>query len=93
MHIVDKYILINSEIEKNYEEKPVLLNRQQSKLFTSIAKLYGNTMIIYRGDRLSLQSDMSFFHATNSAFYGKYVRKAVRYIYGSGNEVETIGER
>ena len=50
-------------------------------------------MIIYRGDRLSLQSDMSFFHATNSAFYGKYVRKAVRYIYGSGNEVETIGER
>ena len=34
---------------------------------------------------------MSFFHATDSVFYGKYVRKAV--LLKSGNEVEIIGER
>ena len=55
--------------------------------------MYRNRVIIYRGDRLNLQSDMSFFHATNSGFYEKYVRKAVLFISGSGNEVETIGEK
>ena len=61
--------------------------------FTSIAQVYINTVIIYRSDRLSLQSDMSSFYDTDSVFYGKYVRKAVLFISGSGNEVETIGER
>ena len=55
--------------------------------------MYRNTVNIYKGDRLNLQSDMSFFHVTNSAFYGKYVRKAVLFISGSGNEVETIGKK
>ena len=55
--------------------------------------MYRNTVIIYRGDSLNLQSDMSFFHTASSIFYGKYVRKAVLFISGSGNEVETIGER
>ena len=73
--------------------KSILLNRQQSKLFTSIAQMYRNIVIIPSDDRLSLQSDMSFFHATNSVFYGKYVRKAVLFISGCGNEVETRGER
>ena len=50
--------------------------------------MYRNTVNIYKGDRLNLQSDMSFFHATNSAFYGKYVRKAVLFISRSGNEVQ-----
>ena len=54
--------------------------------------MYRNAVIIYRGDILNLQSDMSFCFATNSVFYGKYVRKAVIFISGSGNEVETIGE-
>ena len=54
--------------------------------------MYRNTVIIYRGNRLNLQSDMSVFHATDSDFYGKYVRKAVLFKSGSGNEVETIGE-
>ena len=35
---------------------------------------------------------MRFFHAKNSDFYGKYIRKAVLFKSGSGNEVETIGE-
>ena len=87
------YILISNEKEKIYEQKSTLLNRQQSKLFTSIAQMYRNRVIIYRGDRLNLQSDMSFFHATDSVFCGKYVRKAVLFTSGSGNEVETIGER
>ena len=52
--------------------------------------MYRNTVIIYRGDRLSLQSEMSFLHATDSVFYGKYVRKAILFISGSGNEVEII---
>ena len=55
--------------------------------------MYRNTVIIYRGDRLNLQSDMSVFHATNLDFYGKYVRKAVLFKSESGNEVETIGEK
>ena len=55
--------------------------------------MYRNTVIIYRGDRLNLQSDMSFFHTTDSVFYGKYARKAVLFRSGSGNEVEAIGER
>ena len=71
----------------------MLLNRQQSKLFTSLAQLYRNAAIIYRSDGLYLQSDTSFFHTTNSVFYGKYVRRAVLFISGSGNEVEAIGER
>ena len=71
----------------------MLLNCQQSKLFTSIAQMYRNTVIIYRGDRSNLQSDMSVFHATDSVLYGKYLRKAVLFRSGSGNEVETIGER
>ena len=87
------YILISNEIAKNYEKKTILLNRQQSKLFTSIAQMYRNVMIIYTGDILNLQSDMNFFQATNSVFCGKYVRKAELFKSGSGNEVETIGER
>ena len=55
--------------------------------------MYRNTVIIYRGDRLNLQSGRSFFHAADSAFYGKYVRKAVIFLSGSGNEIEIIGER
>ena len=55
--------------------------------------MYRNTVIIYRVDRLNLQSDVSFFHATNSVFYEKYVRKVVLSISGSGNEVEKIAER
>ena len=55
--------------------------------------MYRNRVIIYRGDRLNLQSDMSFFHATDSAFYGKYVKQAAPFRSGSGNEVEAIGER
>ena len=39
----------------------MLLNRQQSKLFTSIAQMHRNTVIIYRGDRLNFRSGMSFF--------------------------------
>ena len=55
--------------------------------------MYRNTVIIYRGDRQNLQSDMSFFQAKDSVFYGKYVRKAVLFKSGSGIGVETIGER
>ena len=50
-------------------------------------------MSSYRGDRLYLQSGLNFFHATDSVLYGEYLRKAVLFISGSGNEVETIGER
>ena len=32
---------------------------------------------------------MSFFHATDSVLYGEYLRKAVLFRSGSGNEVET----
>ena len=71
----------------------MLLDRHQSKLFTSIVQMCRNTVIIYSGDRLNLQSDMTVFHATNSVFHGKCVRKAVSFKSGSGNEVETIGER
>ena len=55
--------------------------------------MHRNIVIIYRGDRLYLQSDMSIFHPTDSVLYGKYVRKAVLFRSESGNEVETIGER
>ena len=55
--------------------------------------MFRNRMIIYRGDRLNLQSDMSVFHATDSVLYGKYLRKAVLFRSGSGNEVEIVGER
>ena len=68
-----------------------MLNRQQSKLFISIAQMYTNTAIIYRGDRLNLESNMTFSNATNSVFYRRYVRKIVLLKSGSGNEVETIG--
>ena len=69
-----------------------MLNRQQSKLFTSIAQMYRNRVIIDRGDRVNLQSD-EFFHTTNSVFCGTYVSKVVLFKPGSGNEVEIIGER
>ena len=52
--------------------------------------MYRNAVIVYRDDRLNLQSDMSFFHATNSVVYGKCIRKAVLFKSGSGNEMETI---
>ena len=55
--------------------------------------MYRNRVNIYRGNRLNLQNDMSFFQATDSVFYGKYVGKAVLFRSASGNEVETIGER
>ena len=64
-------------------KKSILLNRQQSMPFISIAQMYRNTMTIYRGDRINIQSEMSFFHATDSVFCGNYVRKAVLFIYGS----------
>ena len=75
-------------MEQNYGQKSIMLSHQKPKLFTSIAQMYRN-----RGDRLILQSGMSFFHATNSLFRGKYVREAVLFKSGPGNEVETIGER
>ena len=50
-------------------------------------------MNICRGGRLNFQSDVSFFRATNSAFSGIYVREAVLFRSGFGNEVKTIGER
>ena len=93
MHITDK-ILYNYK-QRNREQlraKSISLNRQQSYFFTSIAPMYKNTMIIYRGDRLNLESDMSFFHTINSVFYGKYVRKAVLFKAGTENDVETLGE-
>ena len=62
MHITDKiYILISNKIAIKLQEKSILLNRQQSKPFTSIDPMYINTVIICRGDRLNLQNDMSFF--------------------------------
>ena len=73
-------------------KKSILLNCHQSKLFTSIAQMYRNAAIIYRGDRLNPQSDMSFSHATDSVLYGKCVRKTALFRSGSGNEVETIRE-
>ena len=45
------------------------------------------------GDSFNLQSDMSFFRATNSVFSRNYIREAVRFKSGSGNEVKAIGER
>ena len=74
-------------------KKSILLNHQQSKLFTSIAQMFRITVIIYRGDRLNLQSDMRFFTPQIQFFYIKYVRKAVLFKSGSGNEVEIIAER
>ena len=84
---------ISNKIAIQLQEKSILLNRQQSTFFTSIAQMYRNTVIIYRGDRQNLQSDRSFFQAKDSVFYGKYVRKAVLFKSGSGIGVETIGER
>ena len=53
----------------------MLLNRQQSKLFTSAAQMYRNTVIIYRGDILNLQSDKSFSHTTNSVFFSESTKE------------------
>ena len=55
------FILISNKTAKNNEKKFILLNLQQSKLFTSVAQMYRNTVIIYSGDRLNLQSGISFF--------------------------------
>ena len=45
-----------------------------------------------RGDRLNLQSGMSFLRVTNYVVSGNYVREAVLVKSGSGNEVKVIRE-
>ena len=63
------------------------------KLFTTIARMHRNTVIMCMGDILTLQSDMSCFRVKKLIFSGNYVRQAVLFKSGSGNEVELIGER
>ena len=65
MHIIDKilYTYWQQNSDKTARKKSILLNHQQSKLFTSIAQMYRNRVIIYGCDRINLQSDMSFFTA------------------------------
>ena len=42
------------------QDKIHIVNHQKSKLFTTIGRLYINTMSMRRGDRFNVPSDMSF---------------------------------
>ena len=55
------YIPISNEIATRYYKKSTLLNFQESKLFTTVGRMYRNPESMYRGDSSNLQSDMSFF--------------------------------
>ena len=86
------YMPTSNETTTKLLEKTYIVEQSGIKVFTTIAQLYRNTLSMCKGDRLNLQSDVSFLHVTNSFSSGNYVRRVVILKSGSAKESDVKGK-
>ena len=60
------YMLISNEIMTKLLDKIHIFKQSEIKVFTTVARMYRNTVSRFRSDILNLPSDMSFFASQNN---------------------------